>query len=107
MPLLEGTGEATVSKNIKTEIAAGKPQRQAVAIALNKAGKDQSPPSIMLPPLSGVQTAPTGLNTGITPSTQPPSVSAVPGMMEDQGGISSISVEELARLAGAGQGGRR
>ena len=34
MPLKTGTSRKTVSSNIKTEIAAGRPQRQAVAIAL-------------------------------------------------------------------------
>jgi hypothetical protein len=33
MPLSKGKGQAAVSKNIKTEIAAGKPVKQAVAIA--------------------------------------------------------------------------
>jgi hypothetical protein len=33
--LSKGTSEKAVSKNIKTEMAAGKPQKQAVAIALN------------------------------------------------------------------------
>lgn len=35
MPLSKGTSRKAVSKNIKTEMAAGKPQKQAVAIALN------------------------------------------------------------------------
>lgn len=39
MPLLPGKSKKVVSQNIKTEIAAGKPQKQAVAIAMSKAGK--------------------------------------------------------------------
>jgi hypothetical protein len=38
MPLKSGKSKAVISSNIKTEIAHGKPQKQAVAIALHKAG---------------------------------------------------------------------
>jgi len=37
MPLVPGKSREKISTNIRTEIAAGKPQRQAVAIALSKA----------------------------------------------------------------------
>lgn len=41
MPLQKGKSKAAVSANIKTEMAVGKPQKQAVAIALSKAGKSK------------------------------------------------------------------
>lgn len=38
MPLKTGKSKKAVSANIKTEMAAGKPQKQAVAIAMSEAG---------------------------------------------------------------------
>ena len=44
MPLLKGKRARTkkgISRNIRTEMKAGKPQNQAIAIALSEAGKSR------------------------------------------------------------------
>jgi len=41
MPLLKGKSDKVVSKNISELVHSGRPQRQAIAIAMDKAGKSK------------------------------------------------------------------
>lgn len=44
MPLKKGKSKATISQNISTERNAGKPEKQAIAIAMSEAGKSRKKP---------------------------------------------------------------
>jgi len=41
MPLKKGYGKKTISKNIRAEMKSGKPQKQAIAIAMSMAKKSK------------------------------------------------------------------
>lgn len=41
MSLAKGKSKKTISRNVATEVRAGKPQKQAVAIAYSVAGKSR------------------------------------------------------------------
>ena len=43
--LKPGSGQGVISQNIATEIKAGRPREQAIAIAMRKAGKARKKPS--------------------------------------------------------------
>lgn len=47
MPLKYGKSKKTIGQNIATEMRAGRPQKQAIAIAYSKAGMSKAKKSIM------------------------------------------------------------
>jgi hypothetical protein len=45
MPLVKGSSKKAISENIRREMHAGKPQKQAIAIAYSVAGKSNKHPT--------------------------------------------------------------
>lgn len=69
MPLERGGSREAISKNIETEKAAGKPQKQAVAIALHTTRDTQS----------GLTTGATASAAGSRPTTPKSVAKTTPG----------------------------
>lgn len=58
MPLIKGFGKKTVGKNIKAEVKAGKPKKQAVAIGLDVARAAAKKKGVPLGKIKGLKSAP-------------------------------------------------
>ena len=70
MPVAKGTSRATISKNISELVHAGRPQKQAVAIALDTARRGRAAGGAV-PQMQALQTAPSGvLPSGYMPVPQ-------------------------------------
>jgi hypothetical protein len=41
MPMMKGSSKKAISKNISELVSSGRPQKQAIAIAMTKAGKSK------------------------------------------------------------------
>ena len=48
MPFKSGSSRAAISSNIRTEIRAGKPHKQAIAIAMSKAKKKKLSSKVLM-----------------------------------------------------------
>lgn len=46
MPLIKSGSQKAISQNIRTEVAHGKPRKQAIAIALETARRSRKPKSL-------------------------------------------------------------
>ncbi len=58
MPLIKGYGKKTIGKNIKAEVKAGKPKKQAVAIGLSVGRKAAKKKGVPLNKIKGLGAEP-------------------------------------------------
>ena len=86
MPLVKSKSKAAVSTNIKREMASGKPQKQAVAIALNVQRKAGGNPG------SAPHNSPTAHRTG---SGMMRAAIQAPGPMTSWTGVSGVGDPKL------------
>ena len=97
MPLQEGSSREAISQNIRTEVAAGKPQEQAVAIAMSKAGKSKDASE---PMPSGVLPTPPPIQPSTGIPTQPPMIGGLDGRDTRPADTPVGKVADYAKAAG-------
>lgn len=87
MPLEKGSSRETISHNIATEVHAGHPQKQAIAIAFHEAGKAKDAPE---------EAAGMSENESIMPQDELMGQEA-PANAEDEGSIPKSPEPNLSR----------
>lgn len=104
MPLKEGSSNETVGKNISELEASGHPHKQAVAIALEKAGKSNKD---AIPEAAAPRSMP---QPPVTPATPVPTFSGMPlPGQRDTGSFQlpdTVSYDQI-KAASMNYGGRR
>jgi hypothetical protein len=108
MPLKEGSSSETISENVKAEMEHGKPQKQAVAIAMNQAGKsnrDNIPGSAYCDGVTSPPFGPSESHVHKVPDNMPNAGAAPSGANAPLGADCGPPSRDMARDASAPERG--